>query len=146
MIPYSKDPIHASRILESPHRYFHVQHLIECQIGEDEISAEGREREGGILYANEVPFLVPPLEQGEERPLHKQVEKKELLSGGGGQIRACLSSTLSAFLWYTANNSLGLRYRGEVIYWVKDSFCFQICTPEGRGEKGRECKFQNKAH
>ena len=26
-------------------------------------------------------------------------------------------------------------------------FCFEICTPEGRGgRKGRECKFQNKTH
>ena len=25
-------------------------------------------------------------------------------------------------------------------------FCFEICTTEGRGGKGRECIFQNKAH
>ena len=25
-------------------------------------------------------------------------------------------------------------------------FCIEMCTPDGRGGKGRECKFQNKAH
>ena len=30
----------------------------------------------------------------------------------------------------------------KVLYLI----CFEICTPEGGGEKMRECKFENKAH
>ena len=29
---------------------------------------------------------------------------------------------------------------------VQCMFCFETCNPEGRGRKGRECKFQTKAH
>ena len=35
------------------------------------------------------------------------------------------------------------RFVGSKVQWA---FCNEICTPEGRGRKRRECKFQNKPH
>ena len=69
-------------------------HLIECQIGDSKIRAEGREnRRGKFCMRTRFPLLCSRQAEREGRPLHKQVEK-ELLSGGGGQIRALLCLSL----------------------------------------------------
>ena len=79
-------------------------------------------------------FPLPPLSTSreEERPLHKQVEK-ELLSGGGGQIRAllCLLSLCSA--------ERQLREVGG--YWKLDWWASIYDVRTGRGEGGRELHF-----
>ena len=91
----------------------------------------GREKRRG-KFCMRTRFPLPPLSTSreEERPLHKQVEK-ELLSGGGGQIRAllCLLSLCSA--------ERQLREVGG--YWKLDWWASIYDVRTGRGRGAERC-------
>ena len=62
-----------------------------------------------------------------------------------GPLFPCHQLWCGVWCWWLLHSL----YKGEVIYWVKGSvvqcmFCFEICTPEGRGKEGGDSNLQIK--